>query len=280
MSRPSDVLDLDLGLKDTHVFLTGAAGAIGTTTLEAFLLAGAKVTAVDLKADKIKIKSDKLLVVQADISDEQQMIDAFKKAYEKFGVVQTCIALASIDFSYLEKHDSMIDMEVSQFANTHRVNVQGTFITVKQYLAQLKKYATEDLINVGLIIIGSESGLNGEKGNPDYSSGKSAVQVGLMRAALPDIVRIHSHGRVNSLAPGTIDTAIFREEVKANPDDYYLGTQATQALPRPIPTAAIAKCLLFLASESFSGHIDGELLSVNGGKLGKVMWREGEFKGK
>lgn len=279
MTRPSDVLDLDLGLKGTHVLLTGAAGAIGDATLQAFLAAGANVTAVDLAADKITTKGDNVLAVKADISDEKQMIDAFKAGYEKFGVAQTCIALASIDFSYLGHYDTMIDLPVEQFAHTHKVNVLGTFITAKTYLAQLKKYVKEDQLNVSLIIIGSESGLNGEIGNPDYSSGKSAVQVGLMRSSMPDIVRIHSRGRVNAVAPGAVDTAIFRKEIVANKDQLYNDTQATSALGRPIPAFAIAKALIFLASESFSGHVNGELISVNGGKLGKIMWKEGEFKG-
>lgn len=88
---------------------------------------------------------------------------------------------------------------------THRVNVKGTFLTARIFLRQLRDYFLEDIYeqsfavnkmnNVGLIIIGSESGLFRERGNADYAAGKSVVQSGLLRSLAGDIVRIWSRGR-------------------------------------------------------------------------------------
>ena len=44
------------------------------------------------------------------------------------------------------------------------------------------------------------------------------------------------------------------------------------ALREPVPTTDVAKAILFLASESWSGHITGQVLDVDSGKQGKVMW--------
>ena len=44
------------------------------------------------------------------------------------------------------------------------------------------------------------------------------------------------------------------------------------ALKRPVPTEDVAKAILFLASESWSGSITGHILNVDNGKQGKVMW--------
>ena len=44
--------------------------------------------------------------------------------------------------------------------------------------------------NVGLVIVGSESGTFGERGNADYASGKSAVQGGLIKSLMGDVNRI------------------------------------------------------------------------------------------
>lgn len=43
------------------------------------------------------------------------------------------------------------------------------------------------------------------------------------------------------------------------------------ALAQPVPPMAVAKSILFLASEAWSGHTTGQILNVDCGKQGKVM---------
>lgn len=49
------------------------------------------------------------------------------------------------------------------------------------------------------------------------------------------------------------------------------------ALKRPVPLESVAKSILFLASESWSGSITGQVLNVDSGKQGKVMWTKDEL---
>jgi NAD(P)-dependent dehydrogenase (short-subunit alcohol dehydrogenase family) len=90
-------------------------------------------------------------------------------------------------------------MEVEQWRRTHRVNVEGTFLTARTWLRQLREYSqagkNKDLTNVGLIIVGSESGHFGERCNADYASGKSAVQFGLVRSLMGDVSRVWEGAR-------------------------------------------------------------------------------------
>jgi hypothetical protein len=58
-----------------------------------------------------------------------------------------------------------------------------------------KGYEEKEMNNVSLIIIGSESGRFGERGNADYAAGKSAVQGGLVQSLAGDIARIFPRGR-------------------------------------------------------------------------------------
>lgn len=50
------------------------------------------------------------------------------------------------------------------------------------------------------------------------------------------------------------------------------------ALGKPVPPSAVAKSIVFLASEAWSGHVTGQVLNVDSGKQGKVMFTKEEHK--
>ena len=192
-------LDLGLGLERTHVLVSGGAGFIGSTTVEAFLAAGSYVTSLDLYPEKLLITHENLLSLEADISSEAEIGAAFIKAEGIFGVVHCCVALAGKDLSVLPHHESLVDMPLAQWQETIRVNVNGTFLTCKEWLkgirAAKRRKGLTAMRNVSLIIVGSESGHFGERGNADYATGKAAVQVGLLQSLKGDVVRIYPGAR-------------------------------------------------------------------------------------
>lgn len=187
-------MDLSLNLENTHILITGGSGFIGATTVTALVSAGAKVTSLDLRAPSNPPQSPNFQHIFCNISSEWDLTNAFATSAEKFGPVSCCIALASLDFSVLPHHESLADMDVEQWRHTHRINVEGTFLTTRTWLRALRDYSKTDkkqeLRNVGLIIIGSESGHFGERGNADYAAGKSAVQIGLVKSLMADVSRI------------------------------------------------------------------------------------------
>jgi NAD(P)-dependent dehydrogenase (short-subunit alcohol dehydrogenase family) len=291
-------MDLNLNLTDTHVLVTGGTGFIGSAVVAAFLTAGAKVTCLDIREPQPLLETPKFQHFSCDISSEESLESTFAQAAEKFGPVACCIALASLDFSVLPHHESLADIDVEQWRRTHKINVEGTFLTARTWLRQLREHAKslkegEDrLNNVSVIVVGSESGHFGERGNGDYASGKSAVQVGLVKSLMGDVARIWPGARlvfslffdtagliltrVNAVAPGPVDTVQFRKECQENPEQFYLDAQATTALRKPVPPASVAKSILFLASENWSGNITGQILNIDSGKQGKVLWTKEE----
>ena len=238
------------------------------------------MTAADINEAKLDALGEHphLFKVVTDISSEEKMQATFESARAKFGVVACCVALASLDFSVLNHPESVIDMELSQFKRTLDVNVIGTFLTSRTWLRQLTKYGQPKVTrNACLIIVGSESGRVGERTNPDYSAGKAAVQYGLLQSLKADVPRVFEGARVNAIAPGPVDTPQFKKECAANPRQFYSDAQATTASAKPVPEAAVAKGIVFLASDAWSGSVMGQLLNVDGGKMGKLMWERDEF---
>jgi NAD(P)-dependent dehydrogenase (short-subunit alcohol dehydrogenase family) len=192
-------MDLSLALEDTHVLITGGTGFIGASTVSYFLAAGARVTSLDLTSPP-KEENPRFQFFTCDISSEDNLASAFQNAAITFGPVATVIALASLDLSVLDHHESLADMDIEQWRKTHRINVEGTFLTARTWLRALKslagtKEATSMTKNVSLIIIGSESGWFGERGNADYAAGKSAVQGGLLKSLVGDVSRIWPSAR-------------------------------------------------------------------------------------
>jgi hypothetical protein len=54
------------------------------------------------------------------------------------------------------------------------------------------------------------------------------------------------------------------------------GWQPQTALCEPIPVKAVAMTIVSLASHNFSSHVHGQVINVDGGKQGKVMWTKEE----
>lgn len=117
--------DVDLGLTATHVVVTGGRGLIGKVVVHAFLAARARVTVIDLEGNcPFDLNEPNLLLCVADITNVEQMDKAFDDAENKFGPVQTCIALASLDLSVLPQSESLADMDPTTWQKVFDVNIK------------------------------------------------------------------------------------------------------------------------------------------------------------
>ena len=267
----------------------GHCGANTDLPRQAFLAAGCLVTAIDMDSAKLSRlpKHDRLRGDAVDITNEAQLEKAFETAVSQFGLVSVCIAAAGKDLSYLHHHQSMADMPTDQWAETMRVNGQGTFLTARTWMRGVRQLANAQSRNLSLIVLGSEAGSMGVRTNADYSASK-ALMVGLVRSLAPDLVQLHPRARVNLLCPGPVDTPQFRRECSEDPQAKWTECESTVAQKAPIPISSVARACLFLASEVsysdqeflamliglqvYAGSITGQSLPVDGGKSGKLHW--------
>ena len=178
---------------------------IGSKTVLQFLAAGAKVSCFDVSRDAMGALNARVNQLEnagraryafevVDITDEEACRNAFARASIRFSWIQCCVALASLDLSVLPHHDSIVRLPLEQWERTLKVNATGTFLTAKTWLS-LVENERDHAQSSSLVMVGSESGTFGERGNPDYASAKSAVQGGLLQSLAVDAQKIHPRAR-------------------------------------------------------------------------------------
>jgi NAD(P)-dependent dehydrogenase (short-subunit alcohol dehydrogenase family) len=113
-------MDLGIKLEETHVPVTGGSGYIGIATVDALLAAGCYVTSLDIKEPDPKLAANSNFRYHyCDITSEDSLEEAFDDSQIPFGFAGCRVALASLDLSVLQHHESMADMTVAQWRRTH-----------------------------------------------------------------------------------------------------------------------------------------------------------------
>ena len=111
----------------------------------------------------------------------------------------------------------------------------------------------------------------GVRGNADYSASKAGLH-GLVLSLAPDVATVYPGARVNVIAPGPVHTPQFDKECAEDARARWIESEATVALKKPVDMEALARTCLFLGSDRYSGSTTGQIISVNGGKSGKLFY--------
>ncbi|KZT00318.1 uncharacterized protein LAESUDRAFT_559399 [Laetiporus sulphureus 93-53] len=99
---------MDLGLNEVHL-VTDASGGIGLVICEIFLKQGARVTAhyntnvTSLEPLLAEYGPSRIRTIQADLSDEDDVILMFIKEDEEFGSVQVLVVNVTVSEMTLEQ---------------------------------------------------------------------------------------------------------------------------------------------------------------------------------
>ncbi|KAJ8111856.1 hypothetical protein OPT61_g5645 [Boeremia exigua] len=268
-----------LQLRGLHVFVTGAAGGIGSAIVQEFLGQGCKISAHDLRPNPIaSTPTTNLQFLQGDISNEESISAAITRATEAFGPIHILCANAGITDE--SSNYPIWDMPTELWDRTYAVNVRGTYLTIKHFLKSVESQQTragKELDNVSIIVTGSECGVFGQAGHVEYASGKAGLQYGLVRTVKNEIVRLNSKARINAVAPGWVDTDLIKGRLD-DPKEMWREAQATVPLRKIAQPTDVARAAAFLASNRAAGHISGQCISVDGGMEGRIVWSEGEIR--
>ncbi|MCM3847129.1 SDR family oxidoreductase [Pseudonocardia sp. DR1-2] len=237
------------------VVLTGGTGDLGRAT--ARLLAGHGAVVVNLDSRRNDEGWDGLPVtdVVCDVTSESEVGDAVAGIVAGHGAPHVLVNAAGIIGRPAPSHESTVE----EFDRIFDVNVKGVWLTTRAVVPHMVAAGRGSIVNFSSI-----HGLTGGSNVPLYHATKGAVRL-LSKA---DAATYGPHGvRVNSLHPGSMDTAMSRasaERSAIGPEAYYRRLVAGNPLPRQGRPEEIAHAVLYLASDE-SGFTTGAELVVDGG---------------
>lgn len=233
------------------VLVTGGSRGIGRAIVLEFARLGYSVVinynySYDLALevlDEVNGLGVEGIIVKADISNEDEVINMFETIKSKFNRLDIVVNNAGISMdNYLETKS------VSEFRRVIDINLVGTFI--------VSKYASKYMNKGTIINIASNNAYECHQSfSMDYDASKAGI-ISLTKnlaASLP-------HIRVNAVAPGWINT----EPVKSmNPD--VIKTEEDKIIMNRFGTPEeVASVVAFLASDKAS-YINGSVIRVDGG---------------
>ena len=112
------------------VLITGAYGGMGSSTVKLFRDRGYRVFALD---HKVGAPEENVIPIQADITSEEAVTDAYKKVAE-----MTDGLFAIIHFVGIYMLDSLVEIEDEAFRRIFDVNLRGAVLVNKIFLPLLK----------------------------------------------------------------------------------------------------------------------------------------------
>jgi NAD(P)-dependent dehydrogenase (short-subunit alcohol dehydrogenase family) len=242
--------------------VTGAAGVIGTAAMRLLAERGARIVAVDRKAQELRAAIRDLpdaaeaLAVPADVTNEDEVAKYVRAAIDRFGTIDAFYNNAGIegDIAPITKYS------LQTFRRVLDVNVVGVFLGLKHVLPVMLKQNRGSIINTASI-----AGLIGSPDIAVYSASKHAV-IGLTRSAALECSA--TAVRVNCVCPGMIDSRMLSAIVEGrNPGNAPVPARIVERIPaRRLGLASeVASMVAFLASDEAS-YMSGSAYTVDGGR--------------
>jgi 3-oxoacyl-[acyl-carrier protein] reductase len=237
--------------------VTGGGSGIGKACAELLFKRGASVVIAgrDEKVDRVAADIDpsgaRVLSIQVDLGEEEEVKKMVEETIKKFGQVDILINSAGVSAGGKIDEISLKDWEM-----INRNNGLATFLCCKYAIAEMKKRKYGKVVNISSIagrFRGMTSGLH-------YAYAKSGI-IGFTRQLGAEVARFGIN--VNVVAPSQTMTPMLRSLIN---DDI------EKQLNEKIPLGYIAKpeqqaeVILFLCSDA-SNYMVGATVDVNGGQF-------------
>ena len=198
-----------MDITGASAIVTGGASGLGEATARRLAERGAHVVILDLQEDRGESLAKEIggVFAKADVSDEEQ-VQAAVDAASELGPLRILVNSAGLGRAGRIIGRDLAPNPLKNFEFVIRVNLIGTYNCAR--LAASAMAATEPLADGtsrgSILNTASAAAFDGQIGQTNYSASKGGV-VGMTLPMARDLAR---HGiRVNTIAPGLIDTPIY-----------------------------------------------------------------------
>ena len=250
-------------LNGSSAVVTGGASGIGAAAARQLAAKGAKVVVADLQEDAGNAVADQIggAFCKVDVTNTDDIINAVEMA-TSMGPLKALVNSAGIGWAQRTvgkdgSYDSAANLEA--FQRVININLIGTFDWIRLGATAMSRNEPDEFGERGAICnLASVAAFDGQIGQASYSASKGGV-VGMTVPIARDLAAVGV--RVNTVAPGLIDTPIYgegeaSEQFKAN---LQRGVLFPQRLGSPDELASmVVECIT-------NSYMNAETIRVDGG---------------
>jgi len=227
------------------VLVTGGNRGIGLATAKEFAAQGHRV-AITYRSEA-PADSEGLFAVRCDVTDAQQIDDAFAQIDNELGPVEVVVSNAGITRDGL-----VLRMKDDDFTDVLDANLTAGFRVARRAVKGMMKGRWGRIIFVSSIV-----GAAGQAGQANYAASKAGL-VGLARSLAKEFASRNI--TVNIVAPGPIAT----DMLDALPEERRQAMAEAVPLGRLGSPDEVAGVICFLASDA-AAFVTGAVIPVDGG---------------
>ncbi len=253
-------------LANKRALVTGAGSGIGRACAILLAKCGARLALLGRTGKELEQTREDIggageghLMIEADVSEESQMKEAYRSLAREWNHLDVLVANAGINGVWAP----LDQLAVGEWDETIAINLRGTLLTVQPALPLLKQRGGS------IIVVASINGTRifSNSGATAYAVSK-AGQVAFTKMIALELAK--DKIRANVICPGAIKTNIDDATERRNLENLHLPAEFPEGdVPLtgggPGTAAQVAMLVAFLASDSAS-HITGTEVFIDGGQ--------------